>query len=125
MTGLTPALLGALPELVLAVGATVLTMVGPFVVDQRRAWLTRAALLTLVGALALVPTPPDGLIFGGLFVVDGFGKFMKILVLGATAWTLLIAEEGRQSASMRAFEYPVLVLFSALGMLATAGRPLR
>jgi len=119
VTELAPAILGALPELVLALGATVLTMVGPFVVDQRRAWLTRAALLTLVGALALVPTPPDGLIFGGLFVVDGFGKFMKILVLGATAWTLLIAEEGRQSASMRAFEYPVLVLFSALGMLAT------
>ncbi len=115
---LGPDFVGALPELVLALGATILTAAGPFVAEGSRRLLTWAALLVLGCALLLVPFTPDGLVFGGLFVVDGFARFMKVLILGATAWTLVIAEEGRQSASMRAFEYPVLVLFSTLGMLA-------
>ncbi len=118
MTEPVPGLLAILPEIVLALGATVLTAAGPFVGRERQPWLNRAALAVLAAALALVPAAPDGPVFGGLFVVDGFGKFMKVLVLGATGWTLLLAGESRQPASLRAFEYSVLVLFSALGMLA-------
>lgn len=120
MTNLGPDLWGALPELILAAGATLLTMLGPFLPEGQRRWSTRAAVVVLAAALLAVPTAAEGPVFGRLFVVDDFAKFMKVLVLVATAWTLLIAEEGRQSPSMRAFEYPVLVLFSALGMLAMA-----
>ncbi len=118
MTGPASEWLDILPELLLGAGAAVLTAVGPFVAARRQPWLHRAALVVLAAALVLVPVAGDGPVFGGLFVVDGFGKFMKVLVLGATGWTLLIAAEGRPSASLRAFEYPVLVLFAALGMLA-------
>ena len=110
----------ALPELFLAGGALVLLMLGVF---QRRdqlrliAWL---AALVLVGSMVLVMRMPatSSYAFGNLFVVDRFAQFMKLLALGASAISILLSLDYAEREQMARFEFPVLMLFATLGMLA-------
>ncbi|MGI4880301.1 MAG: NADH-quinone oxidoreductase subunit NuoN, partial [Janthinobacterium lividum] len=54
--------------------------------------------------------------FGGLYIVDSFAVFLKVLILaGAAVSAVLALPYLRHSATAR-FEYPVLILISALGM---------
>jgi len=120
---LTPAgysLLPVLPEIVLAVGAMVLLMVGAFR-GQRSTPLVvtlAIALLILTGVLQCHYLP-DGKLstFGGSFVVDGYARFLKILVLLGSAATLLISYGFLSERPRRIFEYAILILVSTVGMM--------
>jgi NADH-quinone oxidoreductase subunit N len=110
-----------LPELLLAVGALVLLMVGaftrnPVVAGRTVAWL---ALGVLLAALGLVIAQPQitSTLFDGAFVNDGATRFLKILVLGAAALSLLLTFDDFARAKILIFEYPVLILLATLGML--------
>jgi NADH-quinone oxidoreductase subunit N len=52
-------------------------------------------------------------------VNDGFGDFMKALILIAGALTLIISSGYIRREQMDRFEYPVLIVFSTVGMLMT------
>src|SRR5262249_4395554 len=69
-----PALLPALPEIVLAIGAMVLLMVGAFRGEQAAKGIEGAAILLLVLTGLIVVLLPAGKLvtFGGSFIVDGF-----------------------------------------------------
>jgi NADH-quinone oxidoreductase subunit N len=112
-------LLPVLPEMVLAVGAMVLLMIGAFRGQQTTALVTGLAicLLIVVGVLEL--TLPAGKLttFGGSFIVDSFARFLKILALIGSAATLILSREFLSDPSRRIFEYPILVLLSTLGMM--------
>jgi NADH-quinone oxidoreductase subunit N len=112
-------LLPVLPELVLAVGAMVLLMIGAFRGQQTTALVTGLAicLLIVVGVLEL--TLPAGKLttFGGSFIVDNFARFLKILALIGSAVTLILSREFLSDPSRRIFEYSILVLLSTLGMM--------
>src|SRR5579871_3665196 len=108
-----------LPELVLAVGAMALLMLGAFRgqgTTKLVTWLA-VALLIVVGILEL--TLPAGKLttFGGGFIVDDFARFLKILALIGSAVTLVLSTEFLSDPSRRIFEYSVLVLLSTLGMM--------
>jgi NADH-quinone oxidoreductase subunit N len=112
-------LLPVVPELVLAIGAMVLLMIGAFRGGSATGLITGLAIFLLVIAGGLVLWLPPGRIatFGGGFVVDDFARYMKLLALTGSAVTLLFATEFVADQSRRMFEYAVLILLATTGML--------
>ena len=109
-----------LPELILAIGAMALLMLGAFKRDgvaagRMAAWLAIGVLLA--AALAVVSATGTAQAFEGAFVSDELTRFMKVLVLVAAALTLLMTVDDFARARVLLFEYPVLVLLATLGML--------
>src|SRR5882724_9911892 len=115
-----PALLPALPEIVLAVGAMLLLMLGAFRSERATAdsinWL---AIVLLVIAGAVVVWLPAGKLvtFGGSFVVDGFARFLKLLALTGSAAAILLSFNFLAAEKKQKFEYSILILLSTAGMM--------
>jgi NADH-quinone oxidoreductase subunit N len=109
------------PEIVLALGALALLMLGVFRPERDReaeaiGWI---AIVVLGMAAWLILSQPEGThrLFDGAFVVDGFARFMKLLTLVASAAALILSfDDLRRTRSLK-FEYPVLVLLATAGML--------
>jgi NADH-quinone oxidoreductase subunit N len=111
-----------LPEEILSTGALLLMLVAAWAGDRSAKLLTWLAILLL--AVAAVLLPGLGLGFGneagsaffGLFAADAFAAYAKIVIYAAAAVSLVAAMGwfGRDR-DYRA-EYPVLILFSAVGM---------
>jgi NADH-quinone oxidoreductase subunit N len=112
-------LLPVLPELVLAVGAMLLLMLGAFRGQGTTALVTWLAVCLLVATGAIELMLPAGRLttFGGSFIVDGFARFLKIVALISSVATLLLSVEFVSDPSRRIFEYSILVLLSTLGMM--------
>src|SRR6186713_1293353 len=108
-----------LPELVLAIGAMALLMLGAYRGQETTKTVTTLAVLLLVVVGVLEYTLPAGkhVTFGGSFIVDDFARFMKILALIGSAVTLVLSTEFLSDPSRRIFEYAILVLLSTLGMM--------
>jgi NADH-quinone oxidoreductase subunit N len=117
MTGL-PALLPALPEIVLAIGALLLVLIGAFSGERSTPLVTAIAVaLFVAAALILIFSPAAGPTFSGAFVLDPFARFMKLLVLiGSTAAIVMSTGYAREQGFAR-FEYPLLIVIATLGML--------
>jgi NADH-quinone oxidoreductase subunit N len=107
-----------LPEEVLSTGALLLMLVAAWAGDRSAKLLTWLAILLLAAAAFLLPGIRDGggSAFFGLFAADSFAAFAKIVIYAAAAISLVAAMGwfGRDR-DYRA-EYPVLILFSAVGM---------
>src|SRR3979411_971413 len=88
-----PALLPALPEIVLVVGAMLLLMVGAFRGERATPGIDGTAILLLIVPGAIVWWLPGGKLVtcGGSFVVDGFARFLKLLALTVSAVALLMS----------------------------------
>jgi NADH-quinone oxidoreductase subunit N len=112
-------LLPVLPELVLAVGAMALLMVGAFQGVRATSLIIVLALVLLVVVGVLELTLPAGKLttFNGSFIVDDFARFLKILSLIGSGVTLVLSTEFLAEPSRRIFEYAILVLLSTLGMM--------
>jgi NADH-quinone oxidoreductase subunit N len=112
-------LLPVLPELVLAVGAMVLLMVGAFQGVRATGLITALAvvLLVIVGLLELTLPAGKLVTFNGSFIVDDFARFLKILALIGSGATLVLSAEFLADPSRRIFEYSILILLSTLGMM--------
>jgi NADH-quinone oxidoreductase subunit N len=109
------------PELLLALGAMALLMIGAFrperdATAEAIGWL---AILVLAMAGWLILQQPAGVhrLFDGAFVVDGFARFMKVLTLVASAAALILSFDDMRRTRTLKFEYPVLVLLATAGML--------
>src|SRR3954454_15584866 len=102
-------LLPVLPELVLAVGAMVLLMLGAYRGKQTTSLVTGLAvcLLVLTGVLELLLPSGKLATFGGSFIVDDFARFLKILALIGSAATLVLSAEFLSDPSRRIFEYSI------------------
>src|SRR5215212_275994 len=112
-------LLPVLPELVLAVGAMALLMLGAYRGEgTTRLVITFAVVLLVVtGVLELMLPAGKLMTFGGSFIVDDFARFLKILAIIGSAVTLILSMEFLSDPSRRIFEYSILVLLSTLGMM--------
>lgn len=113
-----PALGPALPEIILALGAIAMVLIGAVQRERSTRLLEGIALLllavTLVVSLSASGTQTT---FNNGFIVDGFARFMKVLTLvGAAAAILLSADALRRDGSMR-FEFPILVVLATIGMM--------
>jgi NADH-quinone oxidoreductase subunit N len=112
-------LLPALPEIVLAVGAMVLLMLGAFRGERSASAMNWLAILLLIGAGAIVVWLPAGklIAFGGSFIVDPFARFLKLLALTGSATAILMSTSYLKIERQERFEYPILIVLSATGML--------
>ncbi|MFN3935899.1 MAG: NADH-quinone oxidoreductase subunit N, partial [Parvibaculum sp.] len=113
-----PAILPALPEIVLAVGAMALLMFGVFRegCTARETSIGALGLFVLVAALLIVEPNDTLLAFGGSFVVDVFTKFMKLLTLLAAAAAIIMSLNFIKREGIDRFEYPILIALATLGM---------
>src|SRR5579859_3444188 len=112
-------LLPVMPEMVLAVGAMALLMLGAYRGQGTTALVTGLSVCLLVATGVLELMLPAGKLstFGGSFIVDDFARFLKIVALIGSVATLLLSVEFLADASQRIFEYSILVLLSTLGMM--------
>ncbi len=108
----------ATPELILAVGALALLMIGVFSGDKSTNTVTglAVALLVVVG-LWIIFAPASGEAFGGVYVADAFGNFMKILALIGSIVAMILAVGHSRVEPIGRFEYPVLLVLATLGIL--------
>jgi NADH-quinone oxidoreductase subunit N len=108
----------ALPELALGIGAMLLLLIGVFQGDRALPGVTWGAAALLLGAaLYLLDDPARANGFGGLYIADRFSAFLKVVMLASAAAAAVIALPWlRRTPGTARFEYPVLLLFGALGM---------
>ena len=115
-----PNLQPALPEIMLALGAMALLMLGVFRGDKANETITGLAMALLVAAFAaIVMILPDEtvVLFGGAFIVDTFAHFMKGLVLIGSFAALIMSVDFFKAERFDRFEYPILILLATLGMM--------
>jgi NADH-quinone oxidoreductase subunit N len=112
----------ALPEIVLAVAALGLLMLGAFRGDSSTGMVSWLAILALIVAAFFAFDGEDQrvLAFGGIFVVDQFAFFVKMLVLLGSGLSILLSLDYIRREGMWRFEYPVLILIATLGMMMMA-----
>ena len=107
----------AAPEIVLACCAMAILLVGV----MRRADSVLICSMLAVGALLLtamlVMSSPDGMAYRNLFGVDGFARFMKLLILLGSSLSIVVALDYNQREGIARFEFPVLILLSTIGMM--------
>ena len=116
----TLALQPLLPEITLAVGGMLLLMLGAYAgdrVDRRGQCAVRPAADRRRRAGGVAAGRQASSLFNGSFVVDLFARFMKVLALAGSAIAILMSLDYMKAAGQRRFEYPILVVFSTLGML--------
>jgi NADH-quinone oxidoreductase subunit N len=112
-------LMPAMPEILLAIGALALLMVGVFVGEKSIGVVTWGAVLVMVVALVWVLTGPTSAVaFGGSFVIDPFSTFMKVLALIGSGVAIVLSARPAATDKWARFEYPVLVVLATVGMMA-------
>lgn len=120
MNGELPNLVPVLPEIFMAVMAMALLMFGVFRGDKSFNQVASLSVVTLIIAAAIMLTQVGGdrqVTFGGMYVTDAFAIFTKTLVYMGSAVAILISGQYLKDHNIARFEYPILVLLAALGML--------
>lgn len=108
----------SIPELILAVGALVLLMIGVFSGERSCRMVSVLAMIVLAAAaLWLIFLPSEGLAYGGVFLSDGFGRFMKITALVGSIAALFMSLGLAKENQLDKFEFPVLLVLCTLGIL--------
>lgn len=106
-------------EIFLAVVGMALLMIGAFRGNSSVNFIMPAVigalLIAIAGIFAGEWTAVDTL--NGMVIVDGFSEWMKILILSGLVVSLLLSVTWLKENAMLKFEYPILVLFSGIGMM--------
>ncbi len=108
----------AYPELLLAVGIVVLLLAGVLFSKDRSTAISFLSIVLLVAVTAVaIWQPAEGILFNGGFIVDGFSRYMKFIVLGGSAFALVLSTSTAKPMGLAKFEYSILVLLATLGMM--------
>ncbi len=108
----------ATPELIIAIGALALLMVGVYSGPRANSTVTGLAVAILIGAGAwMLLFGGEGKAFGNSFVSDPFARFMKFLTLTGSVVTLIMSVGFAKAEKFDKFEYPVLIMLATLGMM--------
>jgi NADH-quinone oxidoreductase subunit N len=108
-----------LPELVLAVVALVLVLIGAFRGDGSKSlidWVAIAALV-VAGLLVIEQGPGTLKTFNDAFIADAFARYMKVLTLIGSVAAIVLSMGYLKDEKVPRFEYALLVLLSTLGMM--------
>ena len=109
-----------LPELILIIFCLLSLLIASFFDTPKT---NNAILLATIGMLIIVAvsiylSPYNGSsAFEGAFVRDSFAQYLQITILLSVAALLILSKEYLVKHKLLKFEYPILVAFSALGML--------
>lgn len=115
---LLPDLAPALPEILLAVGALVLVLIGAFGGERSTPFATGiSAALLVVAAIALIVLPAEGQTFNGAFVLDAYARYLKVITLIGSTIAIVMSVGYARAERFERFEYPVLIVLATLGMM--------
>ncbi|MCP1335605.1 NADH-quinone oxidoreductase subunit NuoN [Futiania mangrovi] len=108
----------ALPEIVLALGAMALLMVGTFRGEGSARFVGILAVALVIVALVItLSLQGTASVFDGAFTVDGFTRFVKALILiGVIGSIVMMLGEMQSDSGLNRFEMPVLLVLATLGM---------
>ncbi|MXO59584.1 NADH-quinone oxidoreductase subunit NuoN [Altererythrobacter salegens] len=111
------------PEILLSLSGLALLLVAAWVGDKASRLISILSCVALGGAFFLVAPAvcggalgPDTMAFGGQFTADAFAGLAKLMIYAAAGAALVIAPAFFERFNMMRAEYPILVLFAALGM---------
>ena len=107
----------ALPEIVLACCAMAILIFGVLRKPDPAFFCTMLSLGALMLAGVLTVSTQHGVAYRGLFVMDGFAAYMKVLILVGAGLTAILALDWNVQAGISRFEFPVLILLSTIGMM--------
>ena len=110
----------ALPEIVLALCGLGILVFGVTRKSDSTVMCTMLTLGAMLLAAVLVIQTTPGVGYRGLFVVDSFAMFIKVLILAGAALSVILALDYNERQGIARFEFPVLMLFSTVGMLIMA-----
>jgi NADH-quinone oxidoreductase subunit N len=115
-------LLAILPELIIMTAGCVVLVLDPLLSEARKGWLVYFSLAALVAAFAAgswdVGSPPRS-IFSGLYVLDGYGTFWKLLLMFFSGLIILLAHTNLTQEHINLPEFYALLLLSLSGMMVT------
>ncbi len=109
----------ALPEMLLAVAAMALLILGAWRGEGSTRLVSRLAVTALIIVLGVVLLggAERRVGFYGMFVTDAFALFMKSLVVAGSAVTILMGMHYNEDQGIGRFEFPVLVMLATTGMM--------
>ncbi len=107
----------AMPEIVLALCAMAILILGVLRKHDSNLMCTMLGLGALVLTAALILSTPDGVGYRNLFIVDGFARFMKLLILAGAAMSAVLALDYNVKQGIARFEFAVLILLCTVGMM--------
>ena len=111
-------LLSVLPEVIIFLTGVTLLIYGAFVQRYSISKINFLASLGLcLAILSLIFFNSDNSIFNNSFLNNSFTKIMKLLVILVAIIAIYISSNYLKNNQLNLFEYPVLFLFSILGML--------
>jgi NADH-quinone oxidoreductase subunit N len=106
------------PELILAVGALALLMVGAYTRENTSGLVNGLAVAVIaIAGFWMWLAGGKGVAFDGAFKQDDFALFMKLVTLMGSAVTLVMSIGYARAQHYDNYEYPVLVVLSTLGMM--------
>ncbi|MEO2037536.1 MAG: NADH-quinone oxidoreductase subunit NuoN, partial [Martelella sp.] len=106
-----------MPELILALGAMVLLMIGAFAGRKSGQTIVGLAVFLLIAAFGALFWAGEGTAFGGSLVFNDFTLFMQALALIGAALSMILSVGHEEPEYLDRFEFPVLMLLSTTGML--------
>jgi NADH-quinone oxidoreductase subunit N len=114
-----PQLMPAFPEIFVAIMALLLLMLGVARRQEDYRGVANFSFFTLIAVFAVVCRfcNETATTFGGMFISDSFGAYMKLLVIAGSAVSILLSTRYVERERIMRFEYPILILFATLGMM--------
>jgi NADH-quinone oxidoreductase subunit N len=119
MIAATPEFGIILPEIVFTGLTLVLLMIGTFGKEKSMGLVTALSALSCLVAIVLVlmTDTATATSFEGLFIVDKFAGYMKVLVLLGSGLSIVMSAGYMQREKMLRPEFPVLILLATIGMM--------
>ena len=106
-----------LPEIFLSLSIFATLLIGVFFKNSYNL-VTNIAYVIIISLLLIIFNSfnESGNLFSNSFVSNSFTNFFKILILLGTLFVMLITQDFIKEMKINYFEYPLLLLFSVLGM---------
>ena len=111
-------LLLIIPQFFLLFSAVILLMLGSFTKKNSAKIVVYFSVLTLflVTFLEILMPWDIHVIFNNSLVENGFSRFVKSIIFMSSAFVIILSSKWLVRYDEKAFEYPILILFSSLGM---------
>ncbi|GIR09677.1 MAG: NADH-quinone oxidoreductase subunit N [Alphaproteobacteria bacterium] len=107
-----------LPEFIIFISGMLLLMYGAFVKNKNSSNLNILTLLTIfIASISLLFVPDKSSIASSTFINSLLTKYIKLFILILAFLVIYISSNYLKKNQIYFFEYPVLLLFSILGML--------
>jgi len=108
------------PEILLIIYALITILFASFFKDERsNLFIFNCTILIFIfSALIIYLTPLEGESnIQSIFIRDSFSKFFQVLILLSVSCLLFMSKKYLENNDLFKFEYPILILFSTLGMM--------